>query len=294
MKIFIFLSVQFFLFFNLYAQESSTYLGQDTPDLDPQVFAEEFLPKGAYLHTVSFTADGKECYFTAESRAYNGGTIMVSKLENGKWTNPKPAPIPGTYREIDPLITPDGSAMLYCTNRPVNEGDAVTGNMDIWMIKRVGQSWGKPMYLGADVNTEGQDWFPTITRSGTLYFSPWIGDVSNIHTSMMKDGKYQKSRKLSDQVNSPNLDYDPLISPDESFLIFCSDRPNGYGDVDLYVCFKKENGSWTKAKNMGNRINTEGAEFAPTISPDGKYLFFARDKQIYWVKSDIINQFKSR
>lgn len=284
---------QCFLTYGTFAQKSNDYLGQEPPGMEPKVFAADLLPKGPYLHTVSFTADGQECYFTAESRDYNGGTIMVSKLENGKWSTPEPAPIPGDYREIDPLITPDESAMLFCTNRPVNEGDAVTRNMDIWMIERKGKSWSDPVYLGADVNTEGQDWFPTVTRSGTLYFSPWIGNVSNIHFSVMKDGKYQKSEKLDDQVNSSSLDYDPLISPDESFLIFCSNRPNGYGDVDLYVCFKKEDGSWTKAKNMGDKINTMGSEFAPTISPDGKYLFFARDKQVYWVDASIIESLKN-
>lgn len=292
MKIWISFTIQFLLFASLIAQDHNGYLGQPLPELEPQVFAADFLPKGPYLHTVSFTPDGKECYFTAESREYNGGTIMVSKLKSGKWTTPEPAPIPGTYREIDPLITPDGSAILYCTNRPVNEEDSVTRNMDMWMIKRDGDSWGSPIYLGAEVNTKGQDWFPTMTESGTLYFSPWIGDVSNIHTSTMKDGRYQKGKKLDDMVNSNSLDYDPFISPDESFLIFCSDRPNGFGDVDLYVCFKKEDGSWTKAKNMGDKINTMGSEFAPTVSLDGNYLFFARDKQIYWVKSQIIEQFR--
>ena len=284
--------LQSFFVFSLFGQKSNDYLGQATPGMDPQVFAAGFLPEGSYLHTVSFTADGKECYFTAESRDYNGGTIMVSKLENGQWTSPEPAPIPGNYREIDPLITPDGSAMFYCTNRPINEGDAVTRNMDIWMIKREGKAWGEPIHLGKEVNTEGQDWFPTVTRSGTLYFSPWIGNISNIHTSTLKDGKYKKGRKLSDQVNSTSLDYDPFIAPDESYLIFCSNRPNGYGDVDLYICFKKEDGTWTKAKNMGDKINTMGAEFAPTVSPDGDYLFFARDRQIYWVNSAVMNLFR--
>lgn len=292
MKSIYLIAAHLLIFFNLSAQNNIDYVGEKRPGLSPKVFHPDFMPKDVYLHTVSFTADGEEFYFTAESRAYNGGTIMVSKLENGEWTTPEPAAIPGNYREIDPLITPDGSAMLFCTNRPVNEGDEVTGNMDIWMIERVGQSWGQPKYLGADVNTEGQDWFPTITKSGTLYFSPWIGDVSNIHMSEIKEGKYQKSKKLSDQVNSSNLDYDPLISPDESFLIFCSNRPNGYGDVDLYICFKKEDGSWTKAKNMGDKINTMGSEFAPTISPDGEYLFFARDKQIYWVAASILDSLK--
>ena len=292
MKLVYLITAQYLLAFSALAQNSDNYLGEEPPGTEPKIFAADFLPSGPYLHTVSFTPEGKECYLTVESRDYNGGTIMVSKLENERWTTPEPAPISGTYREIDPLITPDGSKMLFCTNRPVNEGDPVTRNMDMWMMERVGKSWGEPTHLGAEVNTKGQDWFPTVSRSGTLYFSPWIGGISNIHTSVMKNGKYQKSRKLSDQVNSSSLDYDPFISPDESFLIFCSNRPNGYGDVDLYVCFKRGDGSWSNAKNMGDKINTMGAEFAPTLSPDGNYLFFARDKQVYWVNTSILHSLR--
>ena len=281
-----------FVVSSLFAQSRLDYLGEKPPGIEPKVFAADFLPKGPYLHTVSFTLDGKECYFTAESSDYNGGTIMVTKLVGKQWTTPEPAPISGRYREIDPLITPDGSKMLFCTNRPVNEGDEVTRNMDMWQIERTGDSWSEPIYLGNDVNTRGQDWFPTMTSDGKLYFSPWIGNESNIYSSIMKNGKYQKGEKLSDQVNSSSLDYDPLIAPDESFLIFCSNRPNGLGDVDLYISFRKRDGTWTKAKNMGEMINTPGAEFAPTISPDGNYLFFARDKKILWVTSSIINTMK--
>jgi len=292
MKLTLLITTQITLLTTLLAQNGKDYLGEKPPGMEPKVFAADFLPKGPYLHTVSFTPDGKECYLTVESRDYNGGTIMVSKLINGDWTSPEPGPIPGDYREIDPLITPDGTKILFCTNRPANEGDPVTRNMDMWMIEREGQSWGEPIYLGEDVNTEGQDWFPTVARSGKLYFSPWIGDESNIHVSTQKDGKYQEGKKLGDQINSESLDYDPFIAPDESYLIFCSNRPNGYGDVDLYICFRKGDGTWTKAKNMGDKINTMGSEFAPTLSHDGKYLFFARDKHIYWVQSEIIDTFR--
>jgi len=69
-------------------------------------------------------------------------------------------------------------------------------------------------------------------------------------------------------------EFDLYISPDESMLIFTSERPEGLGSGDLYISFKDEEGNWSKAKNVGDKINTSGSEYCSMISPDGKYLFF--------------------
>jgi len=93
---------------------------------------------------------------------------------------------------------------------------------------------------------------------------------------------------------------DPLIAPDESYLIFAAKWKKGYGELDLYVSFKKENGSWTIPKNI-KELNTEGIELAPALSPEGKYLFFTRrsafrtltPSKIYWVNAEIIDRYKN-
>ena len=55
----------------------------------------------------------------------------------------------------------------------------------------------------------------------------------------------------------------------------------GFGGVDLFVSFKKEDGSWTKGKNMGADINSSATEYCPTVSPDGKYFFFTSNRKAY-------------
>jgi hypothetical protein len=96
-------------------------------------------------------------------------------------------------------------------------------------------------------------------------------------------------------------DGDPYISPNEDYLIFLSvDRSGGYGQGDLYISYKKENGSWTNPKNLGSKVNTDEFEFGPSVTPDGKYFQFSRRKQwmtdipskIYWIKSDFIDLLK--
>lgn len=73
------------------------YVGQTEPGLKPEVFALNFVSVENMTHSASFSPNGKEFYFTIESRKYHGGTIMVTRKKKGKWTTPKPACIEGTY-----------------------------------------------------------------------------------------------------------------------------------------------------------------------------------------------------
>lgn len=268
------------------------YLGQSKPGLQPKQFAPNVVSIESGVHTAMFSPDMKSLYYTLESRKYHGGTIMVSKQINGEWTLPKPSSIQGDYREIDPFITHDGETMFYCSNRPIKEGDSITGNIDLWMVKKEGEKWGDPKHLGNAVNTKDADWFPTLSDKGDLYFSTGPRRKSNIVKSQYKDGKYQKAVPLGDAINSEHYDYDPLIARDESYLIFASRRPDGFGNADLYISFKNKDGSWTKAKNMGEAINSSKSEYAPTVSPDGAYFFYTSGGDIYWVSTEIFNTLK--
>ncbi|MDG2449030.1 MAG: hypothetical protein P8M34_05315, partial [Saprospiraceae bacterium] len=74
--------------------------------------------------------------------------------------------------------------------------------------------------------------------------------------------------------------------PDESYIIYDGEGTSGYGDNDLYISFNK-NGVWTEALNLGTEVNTHLTEMCPSVSPDGKYLFFHRGEKdngnIYWI-----------
>ncbi|MDY8135949.1 ankyrin repeat domain-containing protein [Aquimarina sp. 2201CG5-10] len=268
------------------------YVGQKVPGLISEIFANNFISTEIFVHSPAYSPDGKEIYYTAESKKYHGGTIMVSKIKNGKWTTPKPSTIPGNYREIDPFITSDGSTIYYCSNRPVKSRDSIQDNADLWMVKREGNTWGNPIHLGENVNTEYDDWFPSISKKGTLFFSTGPGRSSNIVYSEYKNGSYQKAIAFGEAINTEYRDYDPFIAPDESFIIFSSNRPDGFGSVDLYISFKKEDGSWAKAKNMGESVNSSTGEFAPKLSHDGKYFYFNRGGDIFWVDAKIISNLK--
>ncbi|HTE28436.1 TPR end-of-group domain-containing protein [Flavitalea sp.] len=100
------------------------------------------------------------------------------------------------------------------------------------------------------------------------------------------------------------MDYEdgPYIAPDESFLIFESQRPGGIeGSLDLYISFKNKIGSWGIPVNMGPKINSGSSERFARLSPDGKYLFFGSSRNmsdtnwgfdIFWIDAKVIDELK--
>ena len=90
-----------------------------------------------------------------------------------------------------------------------------------------------------EVNAAGaDDYYPTLTRSGTLVFSsnrPGGLGENDIYRARRVDGRWTTPENLGVPVNSASREYDPFIAPDESYLVFASERPGGLGGADLYV-----------------------------------------------------------
>ena len=97
-----------------------------------------------------------------------------------------------------------------------------------------------------------------------------------IYTSEFKNNKWQKAKPVP--FNNPDYSVGhPALSPDGNTMYFSSDMPGGIGGVDLYITHKDSNGIWSKPKNLGTTINTEGDEMFPFFHEKGNYLFFASD-----------------
>jgi hypothetical protein len=132
--------------------------------------------------------------------------------------------------------------------------------------------------------------------------------MTEIYRSRLVDGKYIEPENLGAPINTEFDEWDPYIAPDESYLVYCSMKPGGYGKDDLYISFKKEDDSWTHPINMGAEINSSGWENRPYVTLDGKFFFFTSTKpppkgvdakaaggrDIYWVDARIITKFKQK
>ena len=256
--------------------EAKPPYASDRPMSEPTVFGRGVISTGHFDSHPEFTADGKTLYFVRSAANFNFWTILVSHFASGQWSTPDVAPFSGQYSDADPFLTPDGSQLYFISRRP---GPGKTArDTDIWVVDRTPSGWGEPRNLGAPINSEGDEWYPTFTRDGTLYFGsdrPGGKGATDLYRARRVDGRYATPENLGDVVNSQFNEFEPFITADERVLLFmASGRPDGLGGSDLYISYNR-NGTWTKPVNLGDKINSRGLEYSPKISPDGKYFFWA-------------------
>ena len=257
------------------------------PLSEPRVFAEGTLCTGDYESHPAFMPDGRTVYFLKSNPNFTFWTIVVSHFENGRWTPPEVAPFSGQYSDADPFITPDGKRFYFISSRPLERtataGARAKDDLDIWVMEMTARGWSEPKNLGAPVNSPGNEWYPTITTSGTIYFgSDREGGKgrTDLYRSRLVNGKYVEAENLGEPFNTQFNEFEPLIAPDESFLIFmCGGRTDARGGFDLYLSHNR-NGAWSKPINLGDKINSSGNELSPTISPDGKYFFWTSTRDL--------------
>jgi len=283
------------------------YLGQKPPGMNPEVFAPGIVSTQEDEINSLFSPDGKEFYFSIDTKRNNSKAgksyiIMVMKEEEKGWTKPHVVSFSGKYMDADMCISFDGKKMFFCSDRPLKGNGAPKKDSDIWMVEKKGNGWSEPKNLGLEVNSDRNEWYPSITKDGTIYFSSSREGgkgASDLYCSRYVNCSYEKAENLGEPINTQYREGDIFIAPDESYLIvISSDRPEGYGSGDLYISFRKKDGSWTKAKNMGEKLNTRSLEYCPMLSHDGKYLFFTSRRSgtddINWVDAKIIEELKPR
>lgn len=295
------------------------YLGQTPPGLTPVLFAPDYISTRNTDWTLTFMPDGNEAYYTLQG-LNNYNHLICIKSVNSVWQQPQIASFSNPDHNADPFIAPDGKRLFFWSNGV--DGD----NSDIWYVDRIGDGWGKPIKLDSVINTKSWQIFPTVSSNGNLYFSSKYADTKggyDIYRCDYINGKYSTPFNLGDSINTSLLEQEPFISPDESYIIFASDRhAPKTSNWDLYISFKKKDGTWATAKNMGNKINSPYMDQAAIVTSDGKYLFFSTSRtreynpsakdfsyktiidalnspqngksDVYWVDAKIIEEYKPK
>lgn len=298
----VFLTGFFILFLRIaQAQEfpvlKGHYIGQRPPGKTPEIFAPGIVSTAKNEVNSVFSEDGTEFYFSLFNPG-TGYTIMVMKEEESGWTKPRVAPFSGKYSEVDMFITKDGNQFYFVSKRPIIENGPPSSGYQIWRMTKEAGSWVAPHHLGAVVNSGGRQLYPTLSRKGTIYFGSNRNGYGglDLFRSRQVNGNFTEPENLGDSVNTAYDETDVWVAPDESYIIFTSvNRPEGFGSGDNYISFRKEDGSWTKARNMGIDFNSSSSDFCPMLSPDGKYFFFTSGRggsdDIYWVDASVIEEF---
>ena len=291
------------LYINLNASEAwpvlrGPYLGQKPPGKISKVFMDgNISTRKKPEMCAAFTMDGREFYFNAEKDGH--WVIFYTREVKGKWTTPKPITFSSIYTDRDFTISPDGQKIYFGSNRPRKKRTRPQKSLDIFMVKRLkGNAWSQPKNLGSPINTDWGENYPSVARNGNLYFfscrNEGLGGCE-IYMSAFSAGRYLNPVNLGPAINSIKNDWDSFIAPDERFIIFSSQNRNDtLGGQDLYISYRKKNGEWTKASNMGKNVNSHSGEICPSVTPDGKYLFFTSRRRgkadIYWIDAKIIEE----
>lgn len=255
----------------------------------PVLFAPDLIStKQEEEWSFAFTPDGTTIYF--QRGDYEQYTIYESHYENKQWSAPQKSELApdNLSQDGDLFITQDGSRIFFASNRSAK---GTKQDNDLWMAMRTGDQWGEPSPLGAPVNSNFQEWLPSVASNGNLYFQsnrPGGAGQIDLYVSKWQDGKYTDPESLGTGINTLGNDESPYIAPDESYLIFAR------GGSALYISFRHGD-NWSTPQQLNLPEDNGTIKYSPYISPDGKYLFYTSNKagtsDIYQVDFNI-NDYK--
>ncbi|TFH46496.1 MAG: hypothetical protein E4G94_02290 [ANME-2 cluster archaeon] len=274
---------------SIYSQSEKLnfYLEQKSPGMNPELFAPGIISvEGRYEYGVSFSPRLDEIYFSVET-TNEGANIYFSKFKNGKWSNPEKTNLTKGEKkfEMEAFVSPDGNRIYFTAFDSMN--------INIWYVNRYEDTWSNAEML--DLPT-GDDivFYSNATVDRDLFFTNYT--KQKIYYAPLINNRYPEAY----QVNIEHGGH-AYISPSQEYLLFDALKDNDRTkDRDIYVCFKINYETWSIPYLLGNNVNTDYNETCPSISPDGKYIFFSRYNEsgglsnIYWVSAKIIEELKRK
>lgn len=264
-----------------------SYFGQNPPGMTAEIFAPGVVSvNGRYEYALSFSPDLTEMYFSGEKEG-EAQSVYFSKFEDNEWAGPEKANFTkgNKSNEFEAFVNLSGDKIYFAAY------DSIFSDESIWYVNRLENSWSKAIKLDSPINddivfypnaAENGDLFYTSISKGKMYYAPNI------------NGNFPEVRELEIEYGIHGF-----ISPSQDFILVDARKENNKTkDRDIHVCFKKKDGSWSPPINLGSAVNSDYTETCPSLTPDGKYLFFSRYNEegglsnIYWVDAKVINKVK--
>jgi Tol biopolymer transport system component len=257
------------------------YLGQKPPGMTPEIFAPGIVSSKEFVDfKLAFSPDGTECYFYRLSHPSDEliPTLFFTKVEKGVWTEPAKLQIAQGARTFHPCVSPDNKWLFF----KWQFGQDQTRQSGFYASARTDAGWSVPKYAG-------QGMYLTADREGQFYTtqSEWGAQPKHYLAKVtFSKGVFSNYEMLNIPTHYGKQTH-PCIAPDGSYLIFDTE------DIEsrIFVSFKDKEGSWSEAVDLtqhGLKPQTRGAY----ISPDGKYLFFSYEMDIWWVDIRVIERLR--
>ena len=263
------------------------YLDQEPPKLLPKLFARGIISMdGRYEHGISFSPDLHEVYFSANLPDQDP-SIFYSILKNGKWSRPEKANFTKGIKvgEMHPFVSPSGKKIHFAAHDKFTEPDDPE-SVKTWFVERDKESWSEAKQLDSPINNDFI-FYTNEAKNGDLFYT----NISQfkMYYSPKSDSGYQELI----QLDMKGLH--GFVSPSQDYLVInASNNEDSERKSDIYVYFRKEDGSWSNGIALDENVNTNYSETCPSITPDGKFLFFSRYNEeneisnFYWVSTEVI------
>lgn len=297
--------------FSDFAAFSKPYFGLEPPVDQAEIFMPGLITTYGRNGNLTFLDKGRFCVFTTDET----GT-QFTLLKEGRWTEPQH--VPWSYKQglFDYTLGGDGSTFYWQSDRLTHAEDKEK-DINIWYSKLYSTTWSEPTPLPEIVNhPDSNEIYPTATADGSIYYFCLDRPDSlgtDIYCNKKINGEYQKAERLPWPINTNYSELDFIVAPDESYLIFASSRPGGYGQCDNYITFREHDGSWTHPVNMGKIVNSYGNDMRCSVTHDGHCFFFGStrasaipkgeefesklalkygDNDVYWIDARIISELR--
>lgn len=251
----------------------------------PHIFAPGVISGPLSDGSITFSADGKTAFFW-RSEGGNRASIYESDLASKNWSTPRRVAFSGKWRDLDPAMAPDGSFLLFVSNRPATpdgkrldavdkQGKVYPGfGMNIWRVDRHGERWGAPVRLPQSINSSTSTFAPSIAGDGSLYYIGRIGPDGALHLlhSAYRDARYQPPTIVA-LGNPGDVIRDPAIAPDQSFIVFSTRPAAGKRPLRLAIAFRHQD-VWSTPIDLGDGVNDNGYAMGGQLGADHRTLYF--------------------
>ncbi len=278
---------------------------QNSNSTKTELFAPGIISSENNEHSsLIFTKNGSRVFWAVSSISIPGKQdIYYSDNTNNKWTTPKA--VPSTISEYcgSPALSPDGKYLYYLQRDSKSEKKPIQAQI-MWKIKITDNMLSNAIKISGLIKAKTNRFTMTFcfTDNGNLYYDqggPLTADKwgFKIYKRINKNGVYKEPVLISNDINIGGFNWTPWVSPDEKTLIFASTRKSS---GNLYICYKKSDKSWSNPVLLSAEINSTHPERFPSLSHDGKFVFFTRARKgryrisdYYRVNSRLINNLKN-
>jgi len=259
------------------------------PSQAPAPIPSVFLPGDAGdSASPAFTPDGESVYFMRGTD--HGAAVMESHRVHGTWTPPTVAPFSGHWRDGDPSMAPDGSFLVFASNRPMEkDGQAIDAvrngqryagmGMNLWRTDRHGNGWSEPVRLPDAINACNNTFAPSIAADGSLYYIGCAPDgvLRPLHATY-ENGRYQPGYVVA-LGDKDAIIRDVAVSPDRSFMVF-SIKHDAKQPYRLAIAFHSAN-NWSAPEDLGDAVNAGGTHhMGSQLGCDRRTLYFSTDRSL--------------